>query len=105
MLILLMVEDMLEELGCTSVLAAATNETALALLAEQTFDAVMLDMNLDGTSSHPVAQALAASGIPFVYATGSSVAEIEDGFRDRPLLRKPFAYEHLARTLGGLIHH
>ena len=104
MLILLMIEDMLGDLGCTSILSAATNDGALTLLAAHEFDAVLVDMNLSGTSSHPVAERLAISGIPFVYVTGSSVSEIEDGFKDRPYLRKPFGYADLASALGGLIH-
>jgi CheY-like chemotaxis protein len=104
MLILMLLEDMLEELGCISTVAAATGEAALAHLSGQTFDAVLLDMNLDGKSSHPVAQALARSGIPFIYSTGSSVSEIEEGFKDRPLLSKPYSCEHLARAFAGLLH-
>lgn len=103
MLILMMIEDMLEALGCTSTQCASTNEGALALLAVQDFDVVMLDMNLNGTSSQPVARALAISGTPFVYSSGSSLAQIEDGFKDRPLLRKPFAAEELALALGDII--
>lgn len=84
MLILMMIEDMLEALGCTSIQSAGTNEKALALLASQDFDAVMLDMNLNGTSSQPVAKALAVSGTPFVYSTGGSLDQIDEGFKDRP---------------------
>ena len=105
-LILMMIEDMLEELGCTSMQSAATNEDALALLAVQEFDAVTLDMNLNGTSSQPVAKALAISDTPFVYSSGSSLSQIEEGFTDRPLLRKPIASEHVAaRSVALSITH
>ena len=105
MLILMMIEDMLEELGCTSTQCVGTNEAALALLEVQNFDVVMLDMNLNGTSSQPVARALAISGTPFVYSSGSSLAQVEDGFKDRPLLRKPFAAGELALALSGVLRH
>ncbi|MFJ7357288.1 MULTISPECIES: response regulator [Phyllobacterium] len=39
MLILMMIEDMLSDLGCKSVTTAATNEQAIALIGQQNFDA------------------------------------------------------------------
>jgi CheY-like chemotaxis protein len=87
MLILMMTEIMLTDLGCESVTAAVTVDQALALIDEQTFDVAMLDMNLDGNKSHAVADALAAHGVPFVFATGRSDHETRLGDRDRPVLR------------------
>ena len=48
LLVLMMIEDMLADLGCESVTAAATAHQALALIDTQVFDAAMLDMNLNG---------------------------------------------------------
>ena len=67
MMILMIIEDMLADLGCESVTAAATVDQALALIDTQVFDAAMLDMNLNGNKSHDVADALAARGVPFVF--------------------------------------
>ena len=55
MLVLMDNEDMLADLGCESVTAAATNDKAVALVEGQVFDIAMLDMNLNGHSSRPVA--------------------------------------------------
>ena len=66
-LVLLMIEDMLTDLGCESVTFAATVDKALALIDSQVFDAAMLDMNLSGNTSHSVAEALIVRGVPFVY--------------------------------------
>ena len=52
MLVLIMIEDMLADLGCKSVTSAATVDKALALINEQVFDVAMLDMNLNGNDSH-----------------------------------------------------
>ena len=98
-----MIEDMLADLGCESVTAAATIDKALALIEGQVFDAAMLDMNLNGESSHPVADALAARGVPFVVTTGNRV--MWDGFADRAVLRKPFKYAELADVLTRLLPH
>jgi CheY-like chemotaxis protein len=58
MLVLIMIEDMLADLGCKSVTSAATVDKALALINEQVFDVAMLDMNLNGNDSHVVARRL-----------------------------------------------
>ena len=102
MLVLLMIEDMLTDLGCESVIAAATVDKALALIDAQVFDAAMLDMNLDGTKSHAVADALAVRGVPFIFSTGYSAHDMRDGYRDRPVLQKPFKREELIEKLARL---
>lgn len=103
MLVLLNVEDMLADLGCTSVCAAANADQALALIEAQTFDAAMVDVNLDGIQSYPVADALAARGVPFVFSTGYSGESLDDGYRDRPVLGKPYRDVELAEMLTRLL--
>ena len=102
MLVLLMTEGMLADLGCESVTAAATVDQALALIDAQIFDAAILDMDLGGNKSHAVADALAARGVPFVFATGYSGA-MRLGDRDRPVLKKPFQYEKLVEIFTRLL--
>jgi CheY-like chemotaxis protein len=103
MMILITVEDMLADLGCESVTAAATVEQALALIDAQVFDAAMLDLNLNGIKSHPVAAALAARGVPFFFSTGYTGHDMREGYRDRPLLKKPFRYDELVDILARLL--
>jgi CheY-like chemotaxis protein len=99
MLVLIMVEDMLADLGCKSVTSAATVDKALALIDAQVFDA---DMNLNGNDSQLVAEALSARGVPFVYSTGNTGHGMSDGYSDRPVLKKPFHYEELVAILTRL---
>lgn len=103
MLVLIMIEDMLADLGCESVSAAATVDQALALIDANSFDAGMLDMNLNGNNSFAVADALAARGVPFVFSTGYSGHDMRDGYRDRPVLKKPFMDKELAEILTRLL--
>ena len=103
MLVLMMIEDMLADLGCQSVISAATVAKAVALIDEQTFDLAMLDMNLNGDKSHAVADALATRGVPFIFSTGYSGGELREGHRDRAVLKKPFSYENLAAALARLL--
>ena len=102
MLVLIMIEDMLADLGCLSVTSAATVAKALALINAQVFDAALLDVNLNGNDSHPVAEALSARGVPFVYSTGNTGHSLREGYSDRPMLKKPFKYEELAAILSRL---
>jgi CheY-like chemotaxis protein len=51
MLVMMAIEDMLADLGCTSVTAAATVDKALALIEAEEFDLAILDVNLDGRRS------------------------------------------------------
>jgi CheY-like chemotaxis protein len=99
MLVLIMIEDMLADLGCQSVTSAATVDKALALIDAQAFDVALLDMNLNGNDSHAVAEVLSARGVPFVYSTGNTGQSLRDGYSDRPVLKKPFKYEELAAIL------
>jgi CheY-like chemotaxis protein len=103
MLVLIMIEDMLADLGCEVVTAAATINQALALIEAQVFDVAMLDMNLNGEQTYSVADALAARGVPFVFSTGYSGHDIRDGYRDRPVLKKPFRYDELNDVLSRLL--
>jgi CheY-like chemotaxis protein len=102
MLVLMMIEDMLSDLGCKSVISAATINKALTLINAQAFDIALLDMNLNGNDSRPVAEALSARGVPFVYSTGNTGHSSRDGYSDRPVLKKPFRYDELAAILAGL---
>jgi len=102
MLVLIMIEDMLADLGCQLVTSAATVDKALALISAQVFDVALLDVNLNGKDSHPVAEALSARGVPFVYSTGNTGQSLRDGYSDRPVLKKPFKYEELAAILTRL---
>jgi CheY-like chemotaxis protein len=103
MLVLMSIEDMLADLGCESVAAAATVDQALALIDAQVFDAAILDMNLNRTKSFPLADKLAALGVPFIFATGYSAQDMRDGYGDRTLLKKPIRCAKLAGVFACLL--
>lgn len=103
MLVLMNIESMLADLGCECVTAAATVDQALAQLESHDFDAAVVDVNLNGRESYPVADALAVRGVPFAFSTGYSDEGMRDAYRDRPVLRKPYQQEGLVRILAGLL--
>lgn len=103
MLILLRIEDVLADLGCKSVRAASSVEEALDLIGAEAFDAAMLDLNLDGKMSYEIADALAARGVPFLFSTGYDADSLEDGYRDQPVLGKPYCDDELVVMLSSLV--
>jgi DNA-binding NtrC family response regulator len=103
MLVMMMIEDMLADLGCEAITTAATVDQALHHIDTMTLDVAMLDMNLGGSSSERVADALASHQVPFIYSTGNTGREATEGHRDRPVLRKPFKAETLEELLRGAL--
>lgn len=101
-LVRMLVEEAIAEIGGVVAGAASTVENALELMAELSFDAAVIDINLRGEMSFAVADALAARGVPFAFTTGYDAGEIPERFRDRPLLQKPFQLAELERVLKRL---
>ena len=95
----LLIEDMLLDFGCEVVGPAARLAAALEMAQDASVDLAILDVNVAGESVYPVAEALAGRGIPFVFSTGYGGAGIEDPYRNRPVLQKPFAQRDLQDKL------
>jgi DNA-binding response OmpR family regulator len=103
-LIAMMLEDFLDMLGKQNAGTADCCEAALALIAGGDIDAAILDVNLrGGEKSWPIADALAETNIPFVFATGGSGDSIIDAHRNRPTLAKPFTMDGVEAALNALI--
>ena len=101
-LIALFLEEILEELGCVVIGIATGREEGLELIDANlgALDATMLDINLgDDTTSHDLAAALAAAGVPFIVTTGYDEAPQLVGLESRPRLEKPYDKDGVARAL------
>ena len=96
-MIRMVLADMLCELGYTVAAEAASIDEALEATRKTDFDFAILDADLKGRSVSPVADALVARDIRFVFVTGSDHGL--PAYRDRPTLRKPFQIDALKRTL------
>jgi CheY-like chemotaxis protein len=102
-LIAMMLEDFLEVLDQSVAGSVDSVATALGRIDGGGIDAAILDVNLrGGEKSTPVAEALDAAGIPFVFATGGSDDSVDQRFRDRPVLQKPFTMDGVAKALAAL---
>jgi CheY-like chemotaxis protein len=64
-------------------------DEALALATASELDGAILDINLGGETVFPLADALAARGVPYVFATGYGRESIPAPYREAPILSKP----------------
>ena len=90
-LVAMLLETILEDMGCTPVGPAANIDDGLRLAVEETpLDAALLDVNVAGRQVFPVAEALAARGVPFIFSTGYGESGLPDVWRGQPTIQKPF---------------
>jgi CheY-like chemotaxis protein len=102
MMVSMLIEDMLGDLGCTVVGPASRLDEAIALVNGSELDCAVLDVNLGGQPIFPLADILRAKGAPFAFATGYGDAGLREEDRGSPVLQKPFREGDLARVLGEL---
>ena len=100
-LLALELETGLSDAGAEVIGPAYELAEAMALL-DGRIDAAVLDANLNGLSVQPVAEALAARGIPFVFATGYGDTGAPLGF-DAPIIRKPYDVTQVAAAVSALL--
>ncbi len=83
--------DLLELMGARTIGPVGRVEDALALLEVEgdALDGAVLDLDLSGRLAYPVADALAARGLPFVFATGFAADAIDPAYRGCTRLEKP----------------
>ncbi|AZE83833.1 Response regulator receiver protein [Pseudomonas orientalis] len=102
--IAMLIEEMLEDLGCTVVASVAHLAKALQVADVVEVDVAILDVNLAGERVFPAARILRSRNIPFLFSTGYGVSGLPEEFADCPVLHKPFAERDLrlkvALTLG-----
>lgn len=99
-LIAITLKEAVEALGCEVVGPAGNAEAALDLIKARAPELAILDVNLAGASSAPVAAALRALDIPFVYCTGYAepAGQIEPDLQ-AAMLTKPVDPDELAAAL------
>lgn len=103
MLVSMVIEEALKDLGCNIVGPVATRTQALALAKAEPLDGALLDVNLGGEPVYPVADALSQRGIPFAFVTGYGQGAIADRYATAPTLVKPFKLSTVERILSEIV--
>ena len=103
-LIAIELQDLLEQRGAAVLGPTPSVQTALAAIESDRPDAALLDVNLRGVRSTPVASVLLAASIPFLLVTGYSRSQLPDPeLRKAPIVPKPVIARDLWRTLDLLL--
>ena len=103
LMIRLLLQDMLAELGYTLAGEAGRMDEAVSLATEGDFDVAILDVNLEGQPISPVVEILVERGLPFVFATGYGQRGVPESYRQTPTLQKPFQAEALAQAIEAAV--
>lgn len=90
MMIAMMLEDMLVDLGHQVAGVAMRLPQAIELAKGTDADIAILDINLDGRRSFPVAALLREKGVKLIFASGYGSPGLEAPFLDEIILKKPF---------------
>jgi CheY-like chemotaxis protein len=98
-LVAALIENMLIENGCDVVGIACRLKDALEKAQSLSFDVAIVDINLNGEQSLPVADLLAHRGAAFVLATGYGANGLSRPFPGVPILQKPFRQHDLERVI------
>lgn len=100
-LVAMLIEEILQDLGCIVVGPATRLDPAMRLVAETALDAAILDLNIHGQAIHPVVALLNARSIPFAICSGST-PPLPEPFRDQLSLMKPFRRQALVEMVAAL---
>ena len=95
-------EESIRSLGCAVGEKAEHLPEALERAQSNAFDVAMLDVNLHGQESFPVADVLMERGIPFVFTTGFGATKLPDRFKRAPVMEKPFRLKDIRRAISEL---
>jgi DNA-binding response OmpR family regulator len=103
MLIALLIEDFLLDIGCSTVGPYGTVSKALEAAQTKKLDLAVLDVNLAGERVYPVAEVLSKRHIPFLFLSGYGDEAIPPGRTDWKVCGKPFKSEVLVQMLSSLL--
>ena len=102
MLIAVVLEEMLQDLGCVVVGPVGKLDDAMRMADDEALDLAILDVNIRGGHIYPVAERLRARGVPFALASGYGDWALPEAFRDQPRLIKPFTEQQLEAQVLSL---
>jgi CheY-like chemotaxis protein len=102
-LIAMLLEDMLEELGHIVVGPYGDLTKAIDAATIEAIDIAILDVNINGGDTFPIAVALASRDIAFIFATGYNRSSLPLQYREGPVLQKPFRLQDLRTVIAAAL--
>jgi len=101
-MIALHMEDLVADLGHEVTASAMKLAEAVTLARQCDVDFAILDVNLAGEMSFPVADELTQRGVPYVFATGYGSAGIAPPYNQQTIMHKPVGLTSLRRAIGAV---
>lgn len=104
-LVSMLIESMVDDFGGTVVGPFMHVGDALSFARDNSdaYDLAILDVNLSGQRSFPVAEVLSELGKPFVFSTGYDDRGLDERWRSWPSVRKPFSSRDLETALASVL--
>ena len=99
----MLLEDMLIDLGHEVVAALGRIDQAMEAAGTLDLDLAILDVNLNGVLTYPLAEALKARGVPVIFATGYGADGLREDWRSGPVIQKPFQVRDLQKAIGRVV--
>jgi CheY-like chemotaxis protein len=101
-LVATVIEEYLRSAGGSVIGPFARLEPAMAAVERERIDLAVLDINLNGVMSYPLADELAARGIPLMFLSGYVTMNLPERFRTMPRLSKPYDAKTLIQEVRRL---
>ena len=98
-MVAMLIEDMFGDLGWEIAGIASRLDEAMDKVSSLSFDLAILDVNLNGEESYPLAEELQRKGTPFILSTGYGTTSLPRSMQGVPVLSKPFDQSDLERAL------
>lgn len=95
--------DILEEIGYQVLGPVSSVSATLQMIDGLHIDAAVLDLNLNGQASYPIAELLILKGVPFLFVSGYSVHDLRKEFAEVRLLSKPVDKTALLSAVDALL--
>ena len=96
----MLIETILEDMGCQTIGPVSSVDEALQTVGDDMeIDGALLDVNVAGREVFPVAEALKARNVPFVFSTGYGESGLPEHWRGQPTIQKPFTEQMIREAL------
>lgn len=101
-LVLMMMEDLVADFGAAEILTASSLPAGLKA-AEAPIDFALLDVNLAGARSYPIAERLRDRGVAFAFVTGYGTGIHEGCWTGWPTADKPVNTQRLFEVVAAAL--